>query len=114
MTVISEHDCPACGAPVIVTRRNPNRRFCSARCRTAHHRNAVTNDVPTTNAVPNAVPNDVANAVWPAVSDTNGVSAANGVQRCPHCQTELAVIAVVVPATAAHIHPPEVTPMTPT
>lgn len=39
---------------------------------------------------------------------------ANGVHRCPYCHTELAVIAVVVPAEAAHIRTPEVTHMSPT
>jgi hypothetical protein len=41
-------------------------------------------------------------------------SAANGVQRCPHGRREIVVIAVVVPATAAHVRTREVTHMRPT
>jgi hypothetical protein len=33
----------------------------------------------------------------PQPQPANGVPAANGVQRCPHCHHELAVIAVIVP-----------------
>lgn len=133
MTIISEHPCPTCGKPVMVTRRNPNRRFCSARCRAAHHRtqppandptnavmNAVLDDPHTMNTVkrsaltsPNAA-NAVPDAVRNADISANAVPAANGVQRCPHCHTALAVIAVVVPADAAHIRTPEVTHMSPT
>ncbi len=128
MTVLAQHPCPTCDRPVTVTRRNPNRRFCSQRCRAAHHRahattNAVPNVVPaapdTANGVthdaltsPNgadAVPGAVANAVPPE----HAAPAANGVQRCPHCRAELAVITVVVPAGAAHIRTPEVTHMSP-
>lgn len=63
------------------------------------------NDV---NDVPNAVPpgNDVP-------TPPNGVPIANGVQRCPHCHGDLAIIAVVSPATAAHVRTPEVTHMSP-
>jgi predicted nucleic acid-binding Zn ribbon protein len=118
MTATIERPCVGCGRPIAVTTRNPNRRFCSSRCRIAdwHARNdrptdAVPNAV--TNAVPNTVPaaNDAPNAVGPQannVSTTNGVAAANGVQRCPNCHHELAIIAVVVPANAAHIRTPEV------
>ncbi|BBG01219.1 MULTISPECIES: DNA gyrase inhibitor YacG [Pseudonocardia] len=131
MTILGEHPCPACGRQVTVTRRNPNRRFCSSRCRAAHHRdhphtapdvvpdavpgsfntaNAVTRDALTSPNGDHAVPDAVPNAVPPG----HAVPAANGVQRCPHCRTELAVITVVVPAGAAHIRTPEVTHMTPT
>lgn len=129
MTILAQRPCPTCDRPVTVTRRNPNRRFCSSRCRAAHHRalattNAVTDAVPTPSDTANgvthgvlrspngadAVPNAVTNLA--PVGDT--VPAANGVQRCPHCRTELAVITVVVPADAAHIRTPEVTHMSPT
>lgn len=62
-------------------------------------------DVPnggTTNAAPDVVPEP--NAV------PNSVPAANGEQRCPHCHHPLAIISVLVPAAAAHIPTPEVTP----
>jgi len=91
--------CVTCGSPITVTTRNPNRRFCSPRCRAAewHARNR-TNDV--VNGANDAVhtPDDVHNAV----------RAANGTARCPHCRHELAVIAVVIPADAAHVQTPEV------
>jgi hypothetical protein len=116
MTILAERPCPQCGRPVTVTRRNPNRRFCTPRCRAAHHRshaartaNDMMNDIPVTNDV--TVPNDVTNVV-PAMS--NIFPTANGVQRCPRCRAELAVIAVVVPATAAHVRTPEVIHTSPT
>lgn len=103
---MTTRSCVSCGQPITVTTRNPNRRFCSPRCRVAdwHTRNdrapdhAVPNGVPTDRAVPNDVP-----------PQAGGVPAANGVQRCPNCHHEIAVIAVVVPAKAAHIPTPEVT-----
>jgi hypothetical protein len=106
---VTERSCVGCGLPIAITARNPNRRFCSARCRVAdwHARNdrptGVRNAVPVSDAVPNVV-------VPPAnlAPTANGVPGANGVQRCPNCHHELAVIAVVVPAGAAHIRTPEV------
>ena len=56
----------------------------------------------------------VRGAVTNAVPPEHAVPAANGVQRCPHCRAELAVITVAVPAGAAHIRTPEVTHMSPT
>ena len=87
--------CVTCGSPITVTTRNPNRRFCSPRCRVAdwhahHRRNVVADAVRARSDVPNAVP------------------AANGATKCPHCRHELAVIAVVIPADAAHVSTPEV------
>jgi endogenous inhibitor of DNA gyrase (YacG/DUF329 family) len=87
--------CVTCGSPITVTTRNPNRRFCSPRCRVAdwhahHRRNVVADAVRARSDVPNAVP------------------AANGVTKCPHCRHDLAVIAVVIPAGAAHVSTPEV------
>jgi endogenous inhibitor of DNA gyrase (YacG/DUF329 family) len=89
---MTERDCVTCGTTFTVPANNPHRRFCSPRCRVAawHARNNpdttddATNDVPPVNAVP----------------------AANGVHRCPHCQHELAVISVLVPAAAAHVRIP--------
>ena len=98
--------CVNCSSPITVTTRNPNRRFCSPRCRAAdwhtHHRsNAVANDA-----------TDVANGtndVQPHTEVPNAVPASNGVTKCPHCRHDLAVIAVVIPADAAHVPIPEVT-----
>lgn len=127
--------CAHCSRPITITSRNPNRRYCSPRCRVAdwharhdrthlavlddvtnHVPDDVTNDVPTT-----AAANDVADLV-PDTADTqasngfpalNAVPAANGDQRCPHCRQPLAVISVLVPAAAAHIPTPEVIHMHP-
>ena len=94
--------CVTCGSPITVTTRNPNRRFCSPRCRAAewHARNR-------TNDVVNGA-NDAADAVHTPDDVHNAVRAANGTARCPHCRHELAVIAVVIPADAAHVSTPEV------
>jgi hypothetical protein len=63
---------------------------------------ADANDVnPSADAVPNGEPR--LNAV------PNGVHTVNGVQRCPHCHHELAVIAVLVPPAAANVRLSEVT-----
>ena len=87
--------CVTCGSPITVTTRNPNRRFCSPRCRVAdwhahHRRNVVADAVRARSDVPNAVP------------------AANGATKCPPCRRDLAVIAVVIPADTAHVSTPEV------
>jgi hypothetical protein len=121
--------CATCTTPITLSRRNPNRRYCSPRCRVAdwHRRHdrphldhaapAPGNAVPDrTNAVAYDVPHHVANVV-PAPTTTyptptNGVPAsntANGEQRCPHCRGPIAIIAVLVPPTAAHVRTPEVT-----
>jgi endogenous inhibitor of DNA gyrase (YacG/DUF329 family) len=92
-------DCVTCGTTITVTTRNPNRRFCSPRCRSAdwhtHNRS-------------NEVANDIANTVRTRTDVPNAVPAANGVTKCPHCRHDLAVIAAVIPADAAHVPTPEV------
>lgn len=99
-------NCRGCGTTFTVTTRNPNRRYCSPRCRKAAwqaHRRAnhrVGDDVA------NGVTHDVLDVVHPRNGLPHAVPAANGVARCPHCCQELAVIAVVIPADAAHIQPP--------
>jgi endogenous inhibitor of DNA gyrase (YacG/DUF329 family) len=119
--------CATCTKPITVTSRNPNRRYCSPRCRVAdwhrrhdrtHLHNAVPNDVTRhPNVVPDAVPHHDANAV-PTPTTTfattanavpGGTNTANGEQRCPHCRQPIAVIAILVPPTAAHVRTPEVT-----
>lgn len=105
--------CVHCRQPITVTTRNPNRRFCSPRCRVAdwhvrQRQSTVTE--PATDTVARGVVNDVTNGIVNVVPDdvTNGVPAANGVQRCPHCRQPIAVISVLVPEAAAHIATPEV------
>lgn len=96
-------NCLGCGTTITVTTRNPNRRYCSPRCRKAAwqaHRRAnhrVGDDV-----------DDVVDVVHPRNGLPHAVPAANGVARCPHCRQELAVVAVVIPADAAHVQPREV------
>ncbi|MBV8181247.1 MAG: hypothetical protein JO045_21090 [Mycobacterium sp.] len=104
---MTTRDCAHCGTPITVTTRNPNRRYCSPRCRVAdwHARNRrAHNDVANVANGVNGVPN-IAAAIQPF---DNAVRPVNGATRCPHCQHELAVIAVVIPADAAHVQTPEV------
>jgi hypothetical protein len=109
---IGEGRCITCGQPFTIPANNPHRRFCSPRCRVADwHARHDRPRRPPANGVPNAVP--PANH-GPDAPRSNGVPAANGIQRCPHCKQEIAVISVVVPATAAHVRTPEVMPMSPT
>ena len=96
--------CATCGTAITVTTRNPNRRYCSPRCRAAdwHARNRSTGDGIVDGS------NDVRDGVQPRNTVPDTVQAANGVTQCPHCRHELAVIAVVIPADAAHVQTPEV------
>ncbi len=108
MPTIGEGTCITCGQPFPIPANNPHRRFCTPRCRVADwHARHDQQRRPQTNAIPNAVPdpNDVADDVPRA----NAVPAVNGVQHCPHCHAPLAVIAVVVSPTAAHVRTPEPT-----
>lgn len=103
--------CATCGTEITVTTRNPNRRYCSPRCRKAtwqarrrtNHR--IGDDV--ANAVTHAA-DDVLDVGEPRNGLPRAVAAANGIARCPHCRQELAVIAVVIPAEGAHVQTPEV------
>lgn len=108
---MTDRTCATCGRPITVTTRNPNRRYCSPHCRVAdwHARN---DRASTAADAVHDVPNDT-NAVPDDVPPVNAVPAANAVQRCPHCRGELAIIAVVIPPTAAHVRTPEVTQMKP-
>lgn len=93
--------CATCGIEITVTTRNPNRRYCSPRCRKAawQARRRIGDDVA----------NDVLREVVSTRNDVpDAVPAANGVSRCPHCRHELAVIAVVIPAEGAHVQTPQV------
>lgn len=117
--------CATCATAITVTNRNPTKRYCSPRCRVAdwhrHHdrptpstmekngrgpRNDVHNvDLESGDAVPDAGTafTNSTNAV------PYGANAANGEQRCPHCRAAIAVVAILVPPTAAHVRTPEVT-----
>jgi endogenous inhibitor of DNA gyrase (YacG/DUF329 family) len=117
MTVLDERTCPTCGKPVTVTTRNPNRRYCSPRCKALGWRrrakglpengdrapaNGVANDANAINTPTNGVANDanVVNAV------ANGEST-RAVQTCPHCRQPISLITLIVPPAAAHVTVPE-------
>jgi endogenous inhibitor of DNA gyrase (YacG/DUF329 family) len=102
-------NCLGCGTTITVTTRNPNRRYCSPRCRKAawqarrRTRDGIGDDA--ANGVTHDV-DDVLDVVHPRNGLRHAVPAANGVTRCPHCRQKLAVVAVVIPAAAAHVQPP--------
>jgi endogenous inhibitor of DNA gyrase (YacG/DUF329 family) len=102
---MSARCCATCRRIIAVPANNPNKRYCSPRCRVAdwHHRHdrpagAATDDEqrePAANAVGNDVP----------MNDVPG--AAPGASRCPHCGQPVAVVSLLVPPAAAHVRIPE-------
>jgi endogenous inhibitor of DNA gyrase (YacG/DUF329 family) len=115
--------CATCTTAITVTSRNPTKRYCSPRCRVAdwhrhHDRPALStmenqnqrNDVPKPNPESgDAIPDAGTAYANSANGVPYGANAANGEQRCPHCRAAIAVIAILVPPTAAHVRTPEVT-----
>jgi hypothetical protein len=89
------------------TGRRARQRYCCTACRHAAYRRRHQH------AKRDLVADLVADSVVAVTSSRDAVPAVNRPQTCPHCGQQLAVIAVVVPATAAHIYAPEVIPMTP-
>ena len=100
--------CERCGTAMPTpTGRAARKRYCSVECRKAawrdrhrdhgDHRDVTSHVLPNVPAVPTAFPDDV---------PTRG-----GHHRCPHCRQPLAI---VIPAAAAVVKPPEVTPLTDT
>jgi hypothetical protein len=82
---MTQRACVTCGQLITVTTRNPNRRFCSPRCRVADWHARHDRPPRTSNPVPCDVPNTsnaVTNPVPPDPQLANGVAAANGAQRC--------------------------------
>jgi hypothetical protein len=106
MPTIGQGSCLTCQAPFPIPANNPHRRFCSPCCRAADWR---TRHGRKPRRHVDAVRNAVSNPSVDDLSRPDAVPTANGVQRCPHCQAPLAVIAVVVPPTAAHVRIPEPT-----
>jgi hypothetical protein len=90
--------------------RAARKRFCGDSCRKAawrdRHRNDLVDDVP--HIAPNVVPGVI--VPTPSRDDTPSPGSQH---RCPHCRQPLAVISVIIPAAAAHIPTPEVTPIRP-
>jgi hypothetical protein len=117
---MSTSTCATCAAPITITDRHPNKRYCSPRCRVAdwhrHHDrpSQSTMDTPggdTPDGVPAGTPYHVPDTVPTYATPTHDLPAgyvANGDQRCPHCRAPIAIIAVLVPPTAAHVRTPEV------
>jgi endogenous inhibitor of DNA gyrase (YacG/DUF329 family) len=107
--------CVTCTTAITVTARNPTKRYCSPRCRVAdwhRHHDRPASSTMDNDGRPHALESGEA-VPDPGTAFTNavpyGANAANGEQRCPHCRVPIAVIAILVPPTAAHVRTPEVT-----
>jgi endogenous inhibitor of DNA gyrase (YacG/DUF329 family) len=114
MTALDEHTCPTCGTPVTVTTRNPNRRYCSPRCKALGWRRRANGLPENGERTPtNAVANPVANGTDGVAKGANPVNAvANGdstraVQTCPHCRQPISLITLIVPPAAAFVTVPD-------
>jgi endogenous inhibitor of DNA gyrase (YacG/DUF329 family) len=115
MTALDERTCPTCGEQVTVTTRNPNRRYCSPRCKALGWRRRA-NGLPENGEPPNDVanranvvhtpPNDVANRANPVNAVANGDST-RAVQSCPHCRQPISLITLIVPPAAAFVTVPD-------
>jgi len=104
--------CATCGTIFEVNPRTPRRRYCTPRCRAEAWRHRHTRS-----HVPNTA--NVVNGVAEADSVTNGVNpvrrahdATNDdrratLARCPHCQTPIAVLTLLLPPAAAHVTTPK-------
>lgn len=123
-TTTTIRDCAHCGDSITVTSRNPNRRFCSTRCRRTdwniRHPDGRNNSGPNGDAVrgndgvagdgvrgngagvTGALRNDVPDAARPG----NAVPRPNAVTRCPHCHKQVTVLTWLLPPAAAHVTPP--------
>jgi endogenous inhibitor of DNA gyrase (YacG/DUF329 family) len=109
--------CTTCSAPITITNRHPHKRYCSPRCRVSdwhrHHDRPHLSTLDTQGRdVPDPVPHATAYHHAPdrvPNHDAPTGYVANGDQRCPHCHAPIAIIAVLVPPTAAHVRTPEVT-----
>lgn len=116
--------CATCGTTFEVNPRTPRRRYCTPRCRAeAWRRRHPLTDAPSpANPANPANLVNVANGVAQADSVTNEVNpvrptnhvanVANDdrratLARCPHCQTPIAVLTLLVPPAAAHVTTPD-------
>jgi len=104
--------CATCGQTFQVNPRTPRRRYCTPRCRAEdwrrRHRPASSpNPANAANGVPHGST---------VTNDANPVRRANDVAtddrratlaRCPHCQTPIAVLTLLVPPAAAHVATPQ-------
>ncbi|HEX2401235.1 MAG TPA: hypothetical protein VHJ79_14805 [Mycobacterium sp.] len=90
------------------TGRASRKRYCNVACRKAAWRERHRHDTSNGDMVPHTVPDVL--AVPTAFPDD--VPIHGGHHRCPHCRQPLAIVSVVIPADAAIVKPPEVTPLT--
>jgi hypothetical protein len=101
--------CAQCGiAMPTPTGRASRKRYCNVACRKAAWRERHRHDTSNGDMVPHTVPDVL--AVPTAFPDD--VPIHGGHHRCPHCRQPLAIVSVVIPADAAIVKPPEVTPLT--
>jgi hypothetical protein len=100
--------CAHCGTAMPPpTGRQARKRFCSDPCRKAAWRHRQRDHLAVRDTVPNVVPGRV---IVPTAS-RDDLPTPGRQHRCPHCRQPLAIISVLIPASAATVHPPEV-PMT--
>jgi len=116
--------CATCGTIFEVNPRTPRRRYCTPRCRAEAWRHRHTpshapNTANTANVVNTANTVNGVNGVAQADGVTNGVNpvrrahdATNDdrratLARCPHCQTPIAVLTLLLPPAAAHVTTPK-------
>ena len=105
--------CAQCGTAMPTpTGRASRKRYCTVACRKAAWRERHRNDAVRDHVVPLAVP-AVPTALGVATAVPDDVPTPGGHHRCPHCRQPLAIVSVVIPADAAHVKPPEVTPLDP-
>ena len=110
MTGAEQRTCPACGTPFTWTTAAPRQRFCSAPCRQrwwdrnrrrrsrqhrddprGHDPRHTAGDPPSPAGDPRARSSDPTLAAAPA---------------CPHCRKPVAIVAWLVPPTAASVATP--------
>ena len=109
--------CEQCGTAMPTpTGRASRKRYCNVACRKAAWRERHRNDAARDHIVPLAVPTVpgvVPTVPGVATAVPDDVPTPGGHHRCPHCRQPLAIVSVVIPAEAAHVKPPEVTPLAP-
>ncbi|HEX5877630.1 MAG TPA: hypothetical protein VF468_04785 [Actinomycetota bacterium] len=113
--MITTRACATCGQAFTVNPRTPRRRYCTPRCRAEDWRRRHNpSHAPTSSNAANAADGawladnvtNVANPVPPANDVANDDRRAS-LARCPHCQTPIAVLTLLVPPAAAHVAPPQ-------
>lgn len=99
--------CATCAVPITVTPRNPNRRYCSPRCRVADWHARNNRRPPTNNNVPHGVPNLGPDDVPAAPRPGDATPTSGSLTRYPRCQTPLTVLTWLLPPAAAQVAIPQ-------